>query len=427
MKALKHFVFIVLTFSLFQNFLFTQVYWIQKQSPVNTWLLKCSFADTLNGWACGELGVIIHTSNGGDNWVLQFSNADYLMEDICFINSRVGWCIGNDYIYLRSIVFNTTNGGLNWNVNPYPDTNLILNAIYFLDSLNGYMGGYGGTILKTTDAGNVWNLMEVDSSLYFKYPVKSFSFFNSRIGVAYGGFFEWAGIIWKTTNYGYNWTSLLAAPEPIFDVLYIDSVNAIGSVGDYDIGSGIVTTKDNWNNCNYNWLGFWGVGQAIAKRTRDEIWIPLGFSQSWCVSTDAGLQWQGISNNDSDAVYDAVFIDSTHGWAVGAFGRVYKFNKETIGIKNGGENSPVSFNLYQNYPNPFNPLTRIYYELPENSYVRLSVYDILGREVKSLVDEEIPRGKHESDWNASGLPSGVYFYKMEAGNYTQTKKMVLLK
>ena len=121
------------------------------------------------------------------------------------------------------------------------------------------------------------------------------------------------------------------------------------------------------------------------------------------------------------------FADTLNGWAVGAFGRVYKFNKETIGIKNGGENSPVSFNLYQNYPNPFNPLTRIYYELPENSYVRLCVYDVLGREVKSLVDGEIPRGKHESDWNASGLPSGVYFYKMEAGTYTQTKKMVLLK
>ena len=80
MKALKHFVFIVLTFSLFQNFLFTQVYWIQKQSPVNTWLLKCSFADTLNGWAVGAFGRVykfnketIGIKNGGENSPVSFN------------------------------------------------------------------------------------------------------------------------------------------------------------------------------------------------------------------------------------------------------------------------------------------------------------------------------------------------------------------
>jgi photosystem II stability/assembly factor-like uncharacterized protein len=427
MKDVKHAVFIVLIFIISQNSLFTQVYWIPKQSPVRTLLNKCTFADTLNGWACGESGAILHTSDGGENWVQQYSHNDYLLEDICFINSRIGWCIGNDYSHLKTIIFNTSNGGLNWSVNPYPDTTLILNTIYFLDSLNGYMGGFEGTILKTTDAGNVWKLMRVDSSLYFKYPISNFRFFNSQMGVACGGIIEFGGVLWKTTNYGYNWIAFLIGPEPIRDVVYLDSANAFATGGDFDLGANFVTTKNNWVNYDYFFLGFFGTGRAIAMRTGNELWVPLGFSIGWAVSLDAARSWQLITDNDSEAVYDALFVDSTHGWAVGEYGKVYKFNKEIIGIKNKGENSPVSFKLYQNYPNPFNPVTKIYYELPENSYIKLSVYDVLGREVTSLVDGEMPRGKHESDWNASGLSSGVYFYKIEAGTYTQTKKMVLLK
>lgn len=438
MKAFKHAVFIVLIIIISENFSLSQVYWIRKQSPVTSWLNKCTFTDTLNGWACGESGVIIHSSNGGENWIQQYSHPDYYLEGISFVNNRVGWCIGNDYAHSRSIVFNTTNGGLNWNVNPYPDSSLILNTVYFIDSLNGYMGGFEGTILKTTDAGKMWNLMKVDSSSYYKYPIKNFSFFNSRIGVACGGIMEWGGVIWKTTNYGYNWTSLLAAPEPIFDIAYADSGNAYGSVGDYDIGPGFVNTENNWDECNYEWLGFWGIGQAIAMRTRSEIWIPLSFSQSWAVSIDTGKHWQWIINNDSDAVNDALFIDSTHGWAVGSNGRVYKFNKEIIGIENYGKAFPSAFKLFQNYPNPFNPVTKIKFSLPFPSEggvmdVHLIIYDVLGREVASLITpllegkEGLKAGTYEVDWNASGHPSGVYFYKLTSGSYSETKKMVLLK
>jgi len=83
--------------------------------------------------------------------------------------------------------------------------------------------------------------------------------------------------------------------------------------------------------------------------------------------------------------------------------------------------------LYQNYPNPFNPSTTIKYELPKSSMVRLSVYDILGREVSVLVNERKSAGSYEVKFDAAGLSSGVYIYRLQAGDFVQAKKFVVLK
>jgi hypothetical protein len=88
---------------------------------------------------------------------------------------------------------------------------------------------------------------------------------------------------------------------------------------------------------------------------------------------------------------------------------------------------PQEFALYANYPNPFNPSTAIQYDLPEKSFVRLRVFDILGRQVAVLVEEERPAGSYSLSFNASNLPSGIYFYRIEAGSFVETKRMVLLK
>jgi len=85
------------------------------------------------------------------------------------------------------------------------------------------------------------------------------------------------------------------------------------------------------------------------------------------------------------------------------------------------------FRLLQNYPNPFNPATTIEYSIPENSIVTLKVYDILGKEVASIFNEYQNQGSYIVNWNASSLSSGVYIYKLTAGNYSDTKKMVLSK
>jgi hypothetical protein len=88
---------------------------------------------------------------------------------------------------------------------------------------------------------------------------------------------------------------------------------------------------------------------------------------------------------------------------------------------------PKEFKMYQNYPNPFNPVTKIRVDVPKNSFVKVVIYDILGREISRLVNAELQAGIHEYEFNASNLASGVYFYRMETKEYVALKKMVLLK
>ena len=105
------------------------------------------------------------------------------------------------------------------------------------------------------------------------------------------------------------------------------------------------------------------------------------------------------------------------------------YNTEFVDILNTKQTVvPTGYTLYQNYPNPFNPKTTIEYEIPEKSFVTIKIYDILGREVQTLVNnEEKVRFKYKVVFDASTLASGVYFYRIQAGSFTETKKMVVLK
>jgi S-formylglutathione hydrolase FrmB len=100
---------------------------------------------------------------------------------------------------------------------------------------------------------------------------------------------------------------------------------------------------------------------------------------------------------------------------------------KTVGIFEGLPFQPATFHLYQNYPNPFNPSTKIQYAVSSRQLVTLKIYDLLGRELATLVNEEKSAGSYEVRWNAANLPSGVYFYQLKAGSYTATKKLLLLK
>jgi len=103
-----------------------------------------------------------------------------------------------------------------------------------------------------------------------------------------------------------------------------------------------------------------------------------------------------------------------------------RFNA-SIGIRKIDEKIPNKFNLYQNYPNPFNPTTNIKFDLPKNLFVSLKIYDILGKEVANLISSELTAGSYNAEWNASQYSNGIYFYRIETGNYKETKKMLLIK
>ncbi|RPI70186.1 MAG: T9SS C-terminal target domain-containing protein [Ignavibacteriales bacterium] len=126
--------------------------------------------------------------------------------------------------------------------------------------------------------------------------------------------------------------------------------------------------------------------------------------------------------------YNSVaFCNPGLGLAVGDNGLIASFSNDSeINLDITINPNPKNFYL-QNYPNPFNPATTISYQLPVNGYVVLKVYNALGSEVATLVDEEKPAGIYTANFNASQLPSGVYFYKLETGSMVETKKMILLR
>ena len=107
--------------------------------------------------------------------------------------------------------------------------------------------------------------------------------------------------------------------------------------------------------------------------------------------------------------------------------RFVNINVGFVGIVNNNHGIPKDFGLSQNFPNPFNPATKISFSLPESGNVKLTVFDILGKEVSTIVNEKMNAGYFTADWNASLYPSGVYFYRLTAGDFTETKKMVLIK
>ena len=113
--------------------------------------------------------------------------------------------------------------------------------------------------------------------------------------------------------------------------------------------------------------------------------------------------------------------------------RVLVFNRTATGVENSKE-AHMQFALSQNYPNPFNPSTNISFSLTSQSYVSLKVFDLIGREVATLVSEKLSAGNHTRQWNAYSMPSGVYFYRLSVhsgaagtGSFTETKKLLLLK
>jgi hypothetical protein len=139
----------------------------------------------------------------------------------------------------------------------------------------------------------------------------------------------------------------------------------------------------------------------------------------------------GASSWIAISYYDSIFPGyfnlkaemSVDGWT-------YWTDSIRINVVTGLEDEvslPTAFKLEQNYPNPFNPSTRIKYQVSSISHVSLMVYDVLGNEIATLVNEEKEAGFHSVDFSGSELPSGVYFYKLTAGNFISTRKMLLLK
>ncbi len=412
-----------------------QQYWIQQQCPTTKSLQRLTFADTLNGWAVGDSGAIVHTSNGGINWDVQQSSIITPIEDLFFINNKTGFAISNDYSDSGTIILKTSNGGINWSNSRYPDTTLIIRSVYFLDSLTGFFGGITLTdpvILRTTNGGTSWVRANIRLAVCYDYPVLKFNFPNTLNGYACGGFFDRAGICWQTSDGGLNWTDTCISAEPLFDIYTVSENKILIAGGDLEYGSNIYSSS----NAGSSWKGVFmnvpGIAQRIAARTPAELWIPCGILGKFAVTLDTARNWLSIDAPEHISVFDTRFINPYSGWSVGNrndsySGVILKYNSAVIGILNEQTSIPDKPMLYQNYPNPFNPVTEINFSLVKNGHVKLVVYDMLGRIVANLVNETRQAGAYTEKFDGANLASGIYIYKIETAGFEQSKKMVLIK
>lgn len=140
-----------------------------------------------------------------------------------------------------------------------------------------------------------------------------------------------------------------------------------------------------------------------------------------------------IVPSSSTICSDTVYVDSSACLILGDWSCVCPGTKilgpgsVIIAIKKIYTELPGIFKLYQNYPNPFNPNTIISFDVPKTDFITIKVYDVLGRELQTLVSEKLKPGTYEVQWNGTNYPSGVYFYKLETENFSETRKLILLK
>jgi len=427
--------------------LFSQGKWVYNSSPTTVQLNTLFCIDSLTCWAAGDSGIVLQTTNGGADWIVQDLGVLETIRSIFFLNDSLGWAVSSKLSDpYGSFIHKTTNGGNLWQTEFFPIENAFLQTVYFIDSLVGWVGGSGNpsTFYGTTDGGLTWNIPRFDSSLYSTLPVTSFKFYSPQYAFASGGAHDLVGVIWSTKDSGQTWLAVPMGPEPLQELQFIDSLTIVGVGGDFEFGTGIARSTDGGDSWTYTEPGFFGVCTGLSFRTDYEGWGTLGPQEQFIFSNDSGRTWITTGTVDTFTVYDVVFTDSLHGFAVGDNGDydydstydhrgiILKYKADIDSTVEVAENySPLDFYLFQNYPNPFNPSTKIKWQSSVGGWQTLKIFDVLGNEIATLVNEYRPAGRYEVEFQSttSGfqLASGIYFYTLSEGAYSESKKMILLR
>lgn len=389
--------------------------WINLNSPATRVIGITSIYTNLMITA-GLDGVLLSSDNGS-TWIQRNNGIDSIF--IYRITSE-----GNN-VFISSSgtnpkIYRSSNLGLNWTevMNGLPSS-----FVYVLFASNNYIyAGFSGGLYYTTNSGVNW----ISANWTEKTPTA----FAKLGGILFAGTSGHG--VYKSTDNGINWT----ACNNGLTTLNIRALEVLGTdlfAGTY-YGGAIYKSTDNGNN--------WAEANSGIQHLQISSLAAYGSANifaaandySGCIyhSTNSGQNWitknQGFGSNilRFECLYfanDYVFAGtySTNIWKRSAV--------EIIGIKNISTEIPDKFQLYQNYPNPFNAVTKIKFNIAGNTVEQtfLSVYNILGKEIASLVNAKLNPGTYEISFDAGNLTSGVYFYKLMAGAFTNTKRLVLLK
>jgi photosystem II stability/assembly factor-like uncharacterized protein len=424
-------IFLICFFFVFNSLGFTQNFWEKIDSPTSTLLNSLSFIDSINGWVSGDSGLIIHTTDGGKNWETQYTNDSLNIVNIFFLDEHYGWASGFSTYYepYGTFLLKTTNGGVDWSSEFLRLGEVIVHSFYFLDSLTGFAVGGPQVFHRTTDGGSTWEPVLLDSAVVSGIPPITVKFFTPQYGYACGGVRDIVGVVWRTTDGGLSWTTVVSnlTTEPLYDIHMFDSLNIIVVGGDPEFGSTQVVSTDGGNTWEYRSLGIFYYPVSVGFRTNSEGWVPMGEQSFFLYTSDSGENWSTVTTPNSSRVARVCFPDSIHGYGIGPYGTIVKYIYPEITNLIVHEYALSDFYLEQNYPNPFNPSTKINYTIPKDGFVKLAVYNLLGEEVALLVNGIQRADKYEVNFDATGLSSGIYIYKIESANFTASRKLVLMK
>ena len=397
--------------------------WLLQPSGVSTSLNDISMpgiSSTDIAWAVGVGGKILKTTNGGINWQLISSPTGNTLTSVhCFNESTVlavGW---------NGVVIKTTNSGFDWTSNFVGSFDL--ESVQFINSTTGFACGETGVVWKTTDAGSSWTGMVVNSL-----DNRECYFINSTTGYTCGPLINTqTSSVKKTTNSGASWQQ----PVNIFGSL--SSIIFFGDQKGWSCGSlGTVARTTNGGTTwgTYNPLNsaislfdiYFSKAEELGNGTTG--WMAADSGKIF-VTTNSGINWVSQGTPVNTPLLAVKVIGNLYGWAVGNNGVILRTTNGgiPIGIINITTEIPASYYLSQNYPNPFNPTTNIEFSIPKNEFVSLKIYDLIGREAAVLYNGNLKAGTYKADFNATGMNSGVYFYKLQTESYTETRKMILVK
>lgn len=339
--------------------------WTVSNNPILNYSYSMFFVDSQTGWIGGNSRIFNKTTNGGLTW------------ENCTLPPGAGGGVGSGIFFINSqtgwhsngrYIFKTINGGSNWTEFEYPEF-YYFNKLFFVNDLTGWASGEDGLIIKTTNGGSNW----VSQGHFGGVPISIF-FLNSQTG-----WYSTSNVVRKTTNSGTSW----------------DSIATVTNL------SGITFLSP---------LTGWGASIGGIYKT-----------------TNGGFNWNR-QNTEIGGINCFSFLDENTGWAVGSNGVILKTTTSgNVFISQISTEIPEKFSLYQNYPNPFNPSTNIKFDIHKQGIATLKVFDLLGKEMETLVDEQLSVGTYEITFNASSLPSGIYFYVLKTGDFVESNKMILVK
>ena len=395
-----------------------------KWNPINTGLLNShvhTFASIGNELFAGTADGVFLTTDYGTSWAA-VNNGLTNASVSAFAISHNGNGGSDLFVGTYHSIFLSTDKGESWNpVNnsSFEDYGVLTLAISTnnVGGTNLFAGGSQGVCLST-DKGISWNSVNngLTSSAYVNALVISDT--NIFAGTGDG--------IFLSTNNGTNWNTLL--PNIPTDALVVANDEVGGTNLFAGTSNGVFLSTDN----GVSWDTVRMYPLATCPKEGGGTNLFAGTSNGVFLSTNNGINWNPV-NSEPDITSlivsgEFLFAASFDDYCVHSGGVWRRPLSEMITSVDEYTNQlPEDFNLCQNYPNPFNPTTKIEYSISKKSHITLKVFDILGTEIKTLVNEEKSAGNYQVEFNAANLPSGVYFYRIQAGSFNQVRKTLLIK